>query len=76
MERQYTIHNFRVAIYDNEMDILRKYDFSSDVLDLSIDEDEKWLIDDLKLKGIIASFNYDKGEYYIGTGLYHQLNIN
>jgi hypothetical protein len=49
---------------DREIEILEKYNFKEEVYDGEIHNSEKYILDDLILKGFIHSVGYGNRKYY------------
>lgn len=64
---------FTTWLEDRELSVLNKYNFLEEVEEMEIDEDERWILTDLKIKGLLYEYHANGKIYYQGTGSYQQL---
>lgn len=65
----FQIFNIKIGLYEREINVLKKYDFSEEIHKDKISQDDKWIMTDLKQKGFI----YEYQSYYQGTVSYKQI---
>jgi hypothetical protein len=53
---------------DREIDLLKSYDFTEEVFEEEIEEDELYILGDLCSKGFLKRCDSSKGTYYLGAG--------
>jgi len=59
----------KIALYQREIELLKKHNFEEEVSEKFITEEEKWILTDLKQKGVLYNYN----GYYQGTCIYKQI---
>ncbi len=64
---------FVIYFYDRELELLNKFNFKEEICEDEFIQDEKYIITDLKQKGVIYSFYVNDKNYYQGTTIYQQL---
>ena len=57
---------------DREIELLREYDFTEEVLEFDIPEDKRWILDDLCEKGFLHLYPSHVGHIYQHAGGYLQ----
>lgn len=62
----------KIWLEDREIEMLNKYDFTEEVFETNVDEDKRWILTDLCIKGFLYLYPTDEGNIYTHAGGYLQ----
>lgn len=67
-----TLYTVKIFLYDREIEILKKYDFTEEIFKINIPQEEHYILNDLCSKGFIQCHYNDDKIYYHKTNSYLQ----
>lgn len=66
-------YNVTINLEDREYDLLKNHNFSDEIFESEIDENKRWILTDLLIKGLLYSNIVNGKLYYHGTIIYKQI---